>query len=202
MNTLVRIIPILFVLNICVPVIGTATVGVIKTGVQISEDPRTFGTIVDDNIIEKSFKIKITETDKKYFIAVKGKSLDGRFFIKGEVNSIDEKILMTKLAWETDGVRSVQNNITVKDETTWKDKAKDVLITSQLKVALMSDKNVKSGNFQITTVNQNIYIFGIARNEEERKLVINEANQINDVEEVVSSIFLVSDLTNNQRLKN
>ena len=184
------------------PVIGTATVGVIKTGVQISEDPRTFGTIVDDNIIEKSFKIKITETDKKYFIAVKGKSLDGRFFIKGEVNSIDEKILMTKLAWETEGVRSVQNNITVKDETTWKDKAKDILITSQLKVALVSDKNIKSGNFQITTINQNIYIFGIARNEEERKLVINEANQINDVEEVVSSIFLVSDLTNNQRLKN
>ena len=109
---------------------------------------------------------------------------------------------MTKLAWETEGVRSVQNNITVKDETTWKDKAKDILITSQLKVASVSDKNIKSGNFQITTVNQNIYIFGIARNEEERKLVINEANQINDVEEVVSSIFLVSDLTNNQRLKN
>ncbi len=202
MNKLLKIIPILFVFYSCVPVIGTATVGVIKTGVQISEDPRTFGTIVDDNIIEKSFKFKVTETDKKYFLVVKGKSLDGRFFIKGEVNSIDEKILMTKLAWETDGVRSVQNNITVKDETTWKDKAKDILITSQLKVALVSDKNIKSANFQVTTVNQNIYIFGIARNEEERKLVINEANQINDVEEVVSSIFLISDLTNNQRLKN
>ena len=202
MNKLLKIIPILFVLYSCVPVIGTATVGVIKTGVQISADPRTFGTIVDDNIIEKSFKFKVTETDKKYFLAVKGKSLDGRFFIKGEVNSIDEKILMTKLAWETDGVRSVQNNITVKDETTWKDKAKDILITSQLKVALVSDKNIKSANFQVTTVNQNIYIFGIARNEEERKLVINEANQINDIEEVVSSIFLISDLTNNQRLKN
>ncbi len=202
MNKLLKIIPILFVFYSCVPIIGTATVGVIKTGVQIAEDPRTFGTIVDDNIIEKSFKFKIAETDKKYFLAVKGKSLDGRFFIKGEVNSIDEKILMTKLAWETDGVRSVQNNITVKDETTWKDKAKDILITSQLKVALVSDKNIKSANFQVTTVNQNIYIFGIARNEEERKLVINEANQINDIEEVVSSIFLISDLTNNQRLKN
>ena len=200
MNKALKIIVLITTLYGCVPVVGVSTVGVIKTGVQISSDPRTFGTIVDDNIIEKAFKIKITQLENKYFLKIKGKSLDGRFFIKGEVNSIDEKILMTKLAWETNGVRSVQNNLAVKDETTWRDKAQDILITSQLKVALVGNKNIKSGNFQVTTVNQNLYVFGIARNEDERKIVMNEANKINDVNEVISSIFLVADLSNNQRL--
>ena len=200
MNKTLKIILLITILYGCVPVVGVSTVGAIKTGVQISSDPRTFGTMVDDSIIEKAFKIKITQLENKYFLTVKGISLDGRFFIKGEINSIDEKILMTKLAWETNGVRSVQNNLAVKDETTWRDKAQDILITSQLKVALVGNKNVKSGNFQVTTVNQNLYVFGIARNEGERKIVINEANKINDINEVISSIFLVSDLTNNQRL--
>ncbi len=200
MNKAFKIILLITILYGCVPVVGVSTVGVIKTGVQISSDPRSFGTIVDDNIIEKAFKIKITQLENKYFLKVNGKSLDGRFFIKGEVNSIDEKILMTKLAWETNGVRSVQNNLAVKDETSWRDKAQDILITSQLKVALVGNKNIKSGNFQVTTVNQNLYVFGIARNEDERKIVINEANKINDVNDVISSIFLESDLTNNQRL--
>ena len=180
MNKTSKIILLITILYGCVPVVGVSTVGAIKTGVQISSDPRTFGTMVDDSIIEKAFKIKITQLENKYFLTVKGKSLDGRFFIKG--------------------VRSVQNNLAVKDETTWRDKAQDILITSQLKVALVGNKNVKSGNFQVTTVNQNLYVFGIARNEGERKIVINEANKINDIKEVISSIFLVSDLTNNQRL--
>ena len=162
MNKTLKIILLITILYGCVPVVGVSTVGAIKTGVQISSDPRTFGTMVDDSIIEKAFKIKITQLENKYFLTVKGKSLDGRFFIKGEINSIDEKILMTKLAWETNGVRSVQNNLAVKDETTWRDKAQDILITSQLKVALVGNKNVKSGNFQVTTVNQNLYVFGIA----------------------------------------
>ena len=149
MNKTLKIILLITILYGCVPVVGVSTVGAIKTGVQISSDPRTFGTMVDDSIIEKSFKIKITQLENKYFLTVKGKSLDGRFFIKGEINSIDEKILMTKLAWETNGVRSVQNNLAVKDETTWRDKAQDILITSQLKVALVGNKNVKSGNFHV-----------------------------------------------------
>ena len=125
---------------------------------------------------------------------MKGKSLDGRFFIKGEVNSIDEKILMTKLAWETEGVRSVQNNITVKDETTWKDKAKDVLITSQLRSAMIFNKKINSVNYNLDTYKKVIYIYGISETSEEKDEVIKEAKEILDVEDVVTSIFLVDDL--------
>lgn len=202
MNKIFFIFIFLFTLNSCVPVIGVSSVGMIKTGVEVADDPRSIGRIVDDNVIEKSFLYKISQIDKNYLLKIKADSLDGRFILKGNVKTVDEKIQMTKIAWETDGVRSVENIIVVDDQSSWKDKAEDILITSQFKVALISHKEVKSNNFNYTTINKNLYIFGIARSEEEKQIVLDEAEQIQNVEEVISSIFLKEDLLNNQRLKN
>ena len=186
----------------CIPIIGVSTVGIVKTSVEIADDPRTLGRIVDDSVIEKKFLFKISQINEKYLLKIKSKSIDGRFLLKGNVDTIQEKIQMTKIAWETDGVRSVENIIKVDDQSSWKDKAKDLLITSQFKVAILAHDNIKSNNFSFTTINKNLYIFGIARDEQERKIVINEAKSVQGVSEVISSIFLKDDLSNNQRIAN
>lgn len=197
------LISLLFLLlYACVPIVGVSTVGVVKTGVEIADDPRSLGRIVDDSVIEKKFLFKISQVDEKYFLKISSKSIDGRILLKGNVDTIQEKIKMTKIAWETDGVRSVENIIKVDDQSSWKDKAKDLLITSQFKVAIVANNNIKSNNFNFTTINKNLYIFGIARNEQERKIVINEAKSVQGVSNVIPSIFLKDDLSNNQRIAN
>ena len=193
---------LLLFINACVPVAGVSTIGIIKTGVEVADDPRSLGRIVDDSVIEKKFLYKISQIDEKYLLKIKANSIDGRFILKGNVETIDEKIKMTKIAWETNGVRSVENIIKVDDQSSWKDKAKDLLITSQFKVAIVANNNIKSNNFNFTTINKNLYIFGIARNEQERKTVINEAKSVQGVSEVIPSIFLKDDLSNNQRIAN
>ena len=186
----------------CVPIVGVSTVGIVKTSVEIADDPRSLGRIVDDSVIEKKFLFKISQVDEKYLLKINSKSIDGRILLKGNVDTIREKIQMTKIAWETNGVRSVENIIKVDDQSSWKDKAKDLLITSQFKVAIVANNNIKSNNFNFTTINKNLYIFGIARNEQERKTVINEAKSVQGVSEVIPSIFLKDDLSNNQRIAN
>jgi len=202
MNKYIKIFIFFVFLSGCVPVIGVSTVGVVRTTVEVADDPRSLGRIVDDNVIEKKFLFKIAQVDEKYLIKISANSLDGRFILKGNVDTVEEKIKMTKLAWETDGVRSVENIIKVDDQSSWKDKATDLLISSQFKVAIIANKAIKSNNFSFTTINQNLYIFGIARDEEERKSVINEAKKVQYVKEVTPSIFLIKDLSNNQRITN
>lgn len=202
MNKYIKIFIFFIFLSGCVPVIGVSTVGVVRTTVEVADDPRSLGRIVDDNVIEKKFLFKVVQVDEKYLIKISANSLDGRFILKGNVDTVEEKIKMTKLAWETDGVRSVENIIKVDDQSSWKDKATDLLISSQFKVAIIANKAIKSNNFSFTTINKNLYIFGIARDEEERKLVINEAKKVQYVKEVTPSIFLVKDLSNNQRIAN
>tara|TARA_B100000963_G_scaffold232764_1_gene203296 strand:- start:1290 stop:1898 length:609 start_codon:yes stop_codon:yes gene_type:complete len=186
----------------CVPIVGVSTVGIVKMSVEIADDPRSLGRIVDDSVIEKKFLFKISQIDEKYLLKINSNSIDGRFLLKGNVDTIQEKIQMTKIAWETDGVRSVENIIKVNDQSSWRDKAKDLIITSQFKVAIVANSNIKSNNFNFTTINKNLYIFGIARDEQERKIVINEAKSVQGVSEVISSIFLKDDLSNNQRIAN
>ena len=202
MNKYIKIFIFFVFLSGCVPVIGVSTVGVVRTTVEVADDPRSLGRIVDDNVIEKKFLFKMAQVDEKYLIKISANSLDGRFILKGNVDTVEEKIKMTKLAWETDGVRSVENIIKVDDQSSWKDKATDLLISSQFKVAIIANKAIKSNNFSFTTINKNLYIFGIARDEEERKSVINEAKKVQYVKEVTPSIFLIQDLSNNQRVTN
>lgn len=202
MNKILLFILFFLLLYSCVPLVGVSTVGIVKTSIEIADDPRTLGRIVDDSVIEKKFLFKISQIDEKYLLKINSQSIDGRFLLKGNVDTIQEKIQMTKIAWETDGVRSVENLIKVDDQSSWKDKAKDLLITSQFKVAVVANNNIKSNNFNFTTINKNLYIFGIARDEQERKIVINEAKSVPGVSEVISSIFLKDDLSNNQRIAN
>ena len=202
MNKYIKIFIFFVFLSGCVPVIGVSTVGVVRTTVEVADDPRSLGRIVDDNVIEKKFLFKVAQVDEKYLIKISANSLDGRFILKGNVDTVEEKIKMTKLAWETDGVRSVENIIKVDDQSSWKDTATDLLISSQFKVAIIANKAIKSNNFSFTTINKNLYIFGIARDEEERKSVINEAKKVQYVKEVTPSIFLIKDLSNNQRITN
>ena len=202
MNKLTLYLFLIFLTYSCVPIVGVSTVSIIKTGVEVADDPRSLGRIVDDSVITKKVLFKISQIDQKYIFKIKVSSIDGRFLLKGNVDTIDEKIKMTKIAWETDGVRSVENLIKVDDQSSLVDKAKDLLITSQFKVALLTHDDVKSNNFSFTTINKNLYIFGIARNDNERKQVINEAKSVEGVKEVISSIFLKDDLANNQRLAN
>ena len=164
-------------------------------GVNITFDPRTIGMQIDDTIMQKNLSARLALTDKKYFISIQSEVLDGRIFLSGKVDEPEEKIKITKMAWETKGVRSVKNAITIKGQSNFKSTAKDILITSQLRTALIFNKNTKARNYTLETVNKNIYIFGIAMNEKEKKEVINEANKIYDVEEIITSIYLATELS-------
>ena len=175
--------------------VGSSTSGVFGSGVSIALDPRTLGTQIDDSIMQKNLLARLTLAEKKYFIKISVKVLDGRIFLRGKVDEPEEKLNITKMAWETKGARSVKNNIAIKQKFSFKNVATDVLITSQLRVALMFNKSVKATNFNIDTINQKIYVFGIAHDENEKKEIIQEAKQIVDVKEVVTSILMVSDLS-------
>ena len=174
--------------------VGTGSSGLFGTGVSVATDPRSLGTQIDDSIMQKNLTTKLTILDKKYFISVKTKVLDGRIFITGKVDNPEEKLKITKIAWETNGVRSVRNDIKIKESFNFKQSAKDILITSQLRTALIINKNIKSNNFKIDTYKKKIYIYGIAKDRDELRLVIDEANLIVDVEKVIASILLVEDL--------
>ena len=174
--------------------VGVSSKGIFGTGVSVAFDPRSVGTQIDDSIMQKSLSTKILLMDKKYFLSVKSKVLDGRIFLTGKVENPEEKLKLTKLAWETDGVRSVRNDIKVEEEFNFKQSTKDLLITSQLRTALILNKNIKATNYQIDTYKKKIYLYGIAMTSDEKDLVITEAKEILDVEDVVASIILVKDL--------
>ena len=178
-------------LNSCT---GTGTSGLFGTGVSVAVDPRSIGTQIDDTLMQKNLSTRLTLEDKKYFLAVKSKVLDGRIFITGKVDNPEDKLKITKIAWETEGVRSVRNDIKIKEEFNFKQSAKDLLITSQLRTALMLNKKIKSRNYQIDTYKKRIYIYGISENQDELKLVVDEAKSILDVEKVIASILLMEDL--------
>ena len=182
----------LLFLNSCV---GSSTSGIFGTGVSVALDPRTLGTQIDDSIMQKNLVARLTLTEKKYLVKLSVKVLDGRIFLGGKVDEPEEKLKITKMAWETKGARSVKNNIAVKQKFSFKNFALDVLITSQLRTALILNKNVKAANFNIDTINQKTYVFGIAQSEDEKKEIIQEAKQIVDLKELVTSILMVSDLS-------
>ena len=182
----------LVLLNSCV---GSSTSGVFGTGVSVALDPRTLGTQIDDSIMQKNLIARLALTEKKYLVKITVKVLDGRIFLGGKVDEPEEKLKITKLAWETKGARSVKNNISIKQKFSFKNTAKDILITTQLRAALILNKNVKAANFNIDTINQKTYVFGIAHSEEEKKEIIQEAKQIVDLKELVTSILMTSDLS-------
>ena len=192
MKKIVNILLLLFL------VVSCTSVGRFGTGVDITFDPRTIGMQIDDTIMQKNLTARLALADKKYFLLIQSEVLDGRIFLSGKVDKPEEKIKITKMAWETKGVRSVKNAITIKGQSNFKSTAKDILITSQLRSALIFNKKTKARNYTLETINKNIYIFGIAMDKEEKKEVINEANKIYDVKDVIPSIYLASELSRNK----
>jgi len=185
---------LLFIFVILTGCVGYSSTGVLGTGVSIALDPRTLGTQIDDSVMQQNLRAKIVTLDSSNLLSVKAKVLDGRIFITGKVNSVEEKLKITKLAWEIKGARSVKNDLHIKEKFDFKRAAKDVLITSQLRAALISSKKIKSVNYNIDTYKKKVYVYGIAASDEERKEVIKEAKGILDVENVVTSIYLIEDL--------
>ena len=190
----IKLIFIFFIGVIFSGCVGVSSKGIFGTGVSVALDPRTVGTQIDDSIMQKNLTARIIVEDKKYILSVKSKVIDGRIFMTGKVDNPEEKLQITKLAWETKGVRSVRNDIRIKEDFNFKQSAKDLLITSQLRTALILNKKIKSSNYQIDTYKKKIFIYGISLTAEERAIVINEAKEILDVEDVIASIFLVEDL--------
>ena len=190
----IRLILLLFMFLIFSGCVGVSSKGIFGTGVSVALDPRSLGTQIDDSIMQKNLSTRILLIDKKYLLSVKSKVLDGRIFLTGKVDNPEEKLNLTKMAWETDGVRSVRNDVKIKESFNFKQSAKDVLITSQLRAALIFNKKIKATNYQIDTYKKKIYIYGIAITTEEKNEVIEEANQIIDVENVIASILLVENL--------
>ncbi len=174
--------------------IGVSSKGIFGTGVSVALDPRSLGTQIDDSIMQKNLSARLIIMDKKYFLSIKSKVLDGRIFLTGKVDNPEEKLKITKLAWETEGVRSVRNDIKIKEKFNFQQSAKDILITSQLRTALILNKEIKATNYQIDTYKKKIYVYGIALTSDEKELVINEAKEILDVEDVIVSILIVDDL--------
>ena len=190
-NKFIILILISLILNSCV---GVSSTGIFGTGVSVAIDPRSLGTQIDDSIMQKNLSARILLIDKNYFLSVKSKVLDGRIFLTGKVDNPEEKLKLTKLAWETTGVRSVRNDIKVKEEFNFKQSAKDILITSQLRTALIINRNIKATNYQIDTYKRKIYIYGISMTEDEKNEVISEAKEFLDVEDIIASILLVENL--------
>ena len=190
----IKKIIILLTLIVITGCVGYSSTGVLGTGVSIALDPRSLGTQIDDSLMQQNLRARLISADKSYIISVKTKILDGRIFLTGKVNSVEDKLKITKLAWEIKGARSVKNDLQIKEEFDFKRSAKDLLITSQLRAALIGSKKIKAVNYNIDTYKKKIYIYGIAQNETERDEVIKEAKQILDVEDVITSIFLVDDL--------
>ena len=189
-----KIIIILFLVLFLSGCVGVASKGIFGTGVSVAFDPRSVGTQVDDSIMQKNLSARILLEDKKYLLSIKSKVLDGRIFLTGKVDNPEEKLKLTKMAWETSGTRSVRNDIKIKEEFNFKQSAKDLLITSQLRTALIFNKNIKATNYQIDTYKKKIYVYGIALTKDEKDEVIKEAKEILDVEDVTASILLVDDL--------
>ena len=190
-NNLLIFVFIILSLTGCV---GVSSKGIFGTGVSVALDPRSVGTQVDDSIMQKNLSARIIMMDKKYILSINTKVLDGRIFLTGKVDNPEEKLKLTKLAWEIDGSRSVRNDIKIKESFNYKQSAKDILITSQLRSAMIFNKNIKATNFQIDTYKKKIYVYGIALNSDEKDEVIKEAKEILDVQDVVASIILVEDL--------
>ena len=190
----IKKIIILFIFVILSGCVGYSSTGVLGTGVSIALDPRSLGTQIDDSLMQQNLRARLLSADKSYIISVKTKILDGRIFLTGKVNSVEDKLKITKLAWEIRGARSVNNDLQIKEKFDFKRSAKDLLITSQLRAALITSKKIKSVNYNIDTYKKKIYVYGIAQNKTEKDEVIKEAKQILDVEDVVTSIFLVDDL--------
>ena len=180
---------LIFVLTSC------SSMGRFGAGVDITFDPRTIGMQIDDTIMQKNLGARLALADKKYFLSIQSEVRDGNIFLSGKVEEPEEKIKITKMAWETKGVRSVKNAITIKGQSSFKSTAKDILITSQLRSALIFNKKTKARNYTLETINKNIYIFGIAMNQSEKEEVINEANKIYDVEKIYPSIYLATELS-------
>ncbi len=189
-----RIFSIILILTLT----SCSSVGKFGTGVDITFDPRTIGMQIDDTIMQKNLSARLALSDKKYFLSIQSEVLDGRIFLSGKVDNAEEKIKITKMAWETKGVRSVKNAITIKGQSNFKNTAKDILITSQLRTSLILNKKTKARNYTLETINQNIYIFGIAMDREEKQQVINEASKIYDVKEIYPSIYLATELSRNK----
>ena len=190
-NKILLIFFLSFFLSGCV---GVSSSGIFGTGVSIAFDPRSVGTQIDDSIMQKNLSARIIVLDKNYFLSINSKVLDGRIFLTGKVKNVEEKLDLTKLAWETKGVRSVRNDIKVKEEFNFKQSAKDILITSQLRTAFILNKKIKDTNYQIDTYKKKIHIYGISMTSEEKNLVLKEAEEISDVEDIIASILLVDDL--------
>ena len=190
----IKKIIIIFSFIILTSCVGYSSTGVLGTGVSIALDPRSLGTQIDDSIMQQNLRAKLLSTDKSYIISVKTKILDGRIFLTGKVNSVEDKLKVTKLAWEIKGVRSVNNDLQIKEKFDFKRSAKDLLITSQVRVAMIENKKIKSVNYNIDTYKKKVYIYGIAQNKTERDEVTKEAKQVLDVQDVITSIFLVDDL--------
>ncbi|MDC3104385.1 BON domain-containing protein [Candidatus Pelagibacter bacterium] len=191
MKKIISILSILFL-------VSCSTAGKFGAGVDITFDPRTIGMQIDDTIMQKNLNARLALTEKKYFLSVQSEVIDGRIFLSGKVDRPEEKIKITKMAWETKGVRSVKNAITIRGKSNFKNTAKDILITSQLRTALILNKKTKARNYTLETIDKNIYIFGIAMDEDEKKEVIKEANKIYDVKKIIPSIYLTSELSRNK----
>jgi osmotically-inducible protein OsmY len=176
-----------FILSGCA---GVSSSGIFGTGVSVAIDPRSLGTQIDDSLMQKNLTARILLLNKNYLLSVKSKVLDGRIFLTGKVDEPEEKLKLTKIAWETNGVRSVRNDIKIKEAFNFKQSAKDLLITSQLRL----NKEIKATNYQIDTYKKKIYIYGISQTKDEKDLVITEAKEILDVEDVIASILLVDNL--------
>ena len=192
MKKIIFILLFSFLLTSCV---GSSSSGLFGTGVSVALDPRTLGTQIDDSIMQKNLQARLALTEKKYLVKLSVKVLDGRIFLNGTVSEPEEKLKITKMAWETKGARSVKNNIVIKKNFSFKNTAIDILITSQLRTSLILNPKVKSANFNIDTINQKTYVFGIARTSEEKKEIVQEAKKIVNLKEIVTSILLTSDLS-------
>jgi osmotically-inducible protein OsmY len=187
----IKVILISLFLTSC---IGNITSTVFGVGVNINLDPRSPGLYLDDKLAETIITKKIVSHNYK-LVFLNVKVIDGTAILSGRVERAEDKLKMTKFAWETAGIKAVRNDIVIADQTSFQQRAKDILISSQLSTALLLNKKINSRNYNLETINGKVYIYGMARTTEELDEVIKEAKLIPGVAEVVPSIILADNLS-------
>lgn len=166
---------------------------VAEVGLSVAQE-RTVGDAVDDAGIMLQIKEAYLQKDvNELTTAVSIEVIEGRVFLTGSVHDPATRINAVRLAWQPKGVKEVINEIQVSKNRGLKQIAKDNGISSQISGKMLLNEDIKSINYSIETVNQIVYVMGIAQNADESELVTDIARTVKGVKSVVSHVRLKDD---------
>ena len=189
MRPLLLLIIVLNIQSCAAPIIG----GVGAVAISSSAQEKGFGTSINDKVIYLKLRNAIYEwnssVSQKISISVDG----GSILVTGQLKNVDTKINLTKVIWEVNGVKEVNNKVQISETSNLKNIAKDLASLGEIRARLMASKKLNSLNFSIDVVNNVAYISGIASSEEEIGIVSQIAQEARFIKEVQNFVKVNKD---------